>query len=214
MINRSECYLLIVLAALVLNTAACSQNQTCLGDVGDGDELEAIHLRQKRWLTMIPNGGVCKCVFSSVAPVRWAHKVVRSVNLAVNVQANYAIPAKIIWPHAENFFKERVLSADYVDNSRRDLYQLLERMIKSWGGDGRECLLKTICQTAGTPLHHNGMIGEILDLVFTPSDDEVVDSDYKLAWSYGANGVDCERLYKKCPLEHEMLGKFSKLVDL
>ncbi|KAL9697784.1 hypothetical protein quinque_001225 [Culex quinquefasciatus] len=166
MFIRFAWFLVIILSVQVQSFSAFEQNQTCLHDI-EHDVEEAFHHRHKRWLTMIPNGGVCKIVLSSATPVRWAHKVVRSVALAVNLQANYAIPARIIWPHAENFFKERVLSADYVDNSRKDLYRLLERIFQSWGGDGRECLLKTICQVAETPLQHNGLIGEILDVVFT-----------------------------------------------
>lgn len=166
MFIRFAWFLVIILSVQVQSFSAFEQNQTCHHDI-EHDVEEAFHHRHKRWLTMIPNGGVCKIVLSSVTPVRWAHKVVRSVALAVNLQANYAIPARIIWPHAENFFKERVLSEDYVDNSRKDLYRLLERIFQSWGGDGRECLLKTICQVAETPLQHNGLIGEILDVVFT-----------------------------------------------
>ncbi|XP_052566854.1 uncharacterized protein LOC120421222 [Culex pipiens pallens] len=211
---RIEWFLVIILSVQVQNFSACDLNQTCLHDI-EHDVEEAFHLRHKRWLTMIPNGGVCQIVLSTVAPVRFAHKVVRSVGVAVNLQANYAIPGRIIWPHAENFFKERVLSEDYVDNSRKDLYRLLERIFQSWGGDGRECLLKTICQVAETPLQHNGLIGEILDVVFTPPDDDAMDEDFKMAKLNGASGgEECAQIYNKCLVEHEFLNSISILIDI
>lgn len=37
----------------------------------------------------------------------------------------------------------------------------------SFGLKGRECLLRTICETAESPLRHNGLMGDILHIIFT-----------------------------------------------
>lgn len=107
-----------------------------------------------------------KIVFGAAYPVRWAHKLLRSLNLGLNLQANYAIPATIVWPVPTSIFKNR-LNNEFVDNSRGQLYRLLEKMFDSIGTSGRECVLRTICEIAETPLSHNGMFGEMLDVIFT-----------------------------------------------
>ncbi|XP_058817431.1 uncharacterized protein LOC131680740 [Topomyia yanbarensis] len=168
----------------------------------------ASHSRVKRFLNFVINGGVAKVVVGGVFPVRFHHKLKRSLNCAVNVQANYVIPPTIIWPVPEDVFKER-LNNDFVDNSRPQLYQLLEHMIDGWGRNGRSCVLRTICEVADTPLSHNGMFGEILDVIFTPSETDVMDSEYKQARQYGLHGVSCSRAFSECPDGHGILDVIS-----
>lgn len=142
---------------------------TCSGTCNETESSPStcdVHSREKRFLTYVVNGGVAKIVLGGVFPVYFHHKLKRSLNAAVNVQANYRIPADIIWPVPEDIFQQRV-NNDFIDNSRSQLYRLLERMIDTWGRNGRTCLLRTICELAETPLSHNGMFGEILDVIFT-----------------------------------------------
>ncbi|XP_058817428.1 uncharacterized protein LOC131680737 [Topomyia yanbarensis] len=158
--HRCLLFILVVLAVSSLRVDACSSNDTEPG--------QEVHQRQKRFLTFLPWGGVVKAVFSFVAPVKFQHRVKRSVNLAINCQANYPVPAKIIYPIPESYFKNRDFGdSNFMDNSRVQLYQLLEKMIGSWSPNGRACLLRTICEVADTPLKHNGLIGELLDIIFT-----------------------------------------------
>jgi hypothetical protein len=35
------------------------------------------------------------------------------------------------------------------------------------GIEGRSCVLRTICEVAETPLHHNGLVGELLHVMLT-----------------------------------------------
>ena len=41
-----------------------------------------------------------------------------------------------------------------------------ESMLKSFGMDGRACLLRAVCEVHETPLDHYGFLGEILKLLF------------------------------------------------
>uniref|UniRef100_A0A182JQ01 Uncharacterized protein n=1 Tax=Anopheles christyi TaxID=43041 RepID=A0A182JQ01_9DIPT len=174
------------------------------------------HNRDRRYVLSFPvNGGVAKVIFGFVAPVRFHHMLKRSLNLGINVQANYRILANIIFPHPDSVWKNRYSEDAYVETGRRQLYELLEKFLgrtddgRSPGAaSARACLLRTICEVADTPLTHNGMVGEILDVVFSPGDTDDLPDEYKIARRYGANGVDCGRMYAECPFGHGILDTF------
>ncbi|XP_050088573.1 uncharacterized protein LOC126572903 [Anopheles aquasalis] len=187
-------------------------------------DLPSVHRgRDRRYVLNYPvNGGVAKVVFGFIAPVRFHHKLKRSINLGLNLQANYRILPNIIFPHPESVWKNRFADgASYVDTSRRQLYQLLEKLLAGTGGTvststgssrtARNCLLRTICEIADTPLTHNGMVGELMDVVFTPGDTDELAEEYKMARRYGANGVDCSRVYDECPWGHGILDTITAL---
>ena len=75
--------------------------------------------------------------------------------------------------------------------------------------NGRECVLLTICQVAETPLSHNGFVGELLQIFFTPGKHEIINDEYRYAMKAGLHHVDCEKLYPDCPFEHRILDSFS-----
>uniref|UniRef100_A0A8W7PTP9 Uncharacterized protein n=1 Tax=Anopheles coluzzii TaxID=1518534 RepID=A0A8W7PTP9_ANOCL len=167
--------------------------------------------RSKRWILSYPiNGGVAKMVFGFLAPIRFHHPLPRSLNLSLNVQANYRILPAIIFPRPESIFKNRA-NSEYTDTSRKQFYELVERMLTGWNRNGRSCLLRTICEVAETPLHHNGLVGELFEVVFTPHETDQLGSEYTLARQYGANGVDCRRMYAECPLGHGLLDTISAI---
>uniref|UniRef100_A0A182P723 Uncharacterized protein n=1 Tax=Anopheles epiroticus TaxID=199890 RepID=A0A182P723_9DIPT len=169
----------------------------------------ALAQRSKRWVLSYPiNGGVAKMVFGFLAPIRFHHPLPRSLNFSLNVQANYRILPDIIFPRPESIFKNRA-NGEYTDTSRKQFYALVERMLTSWNRNGRSCLLRTICEVADTPLRHNGLIGELFEVVFTPHETDQLSSEYTLARKYGANGVDCRRMYAECPLGHGLLDTIS-----
>ncbi|XP_055633844.1 uncharacterized protein LOC129774172 [Toxorhynchites rutilus septentrionalis] len=194
----------IAVAGCVFNARDCNLNYT--------EPAQAVHWVQKRFVPFIPNGGVAKVLFTAALPVKFQHKTKRSLSWAHNLQANYAIPGRIIWPLPESYFKARLDEGSFVDNSRVQLYRILEKMVDSWNNNGRGCLLRTICEVADTPLKHNGLVGEILDVIFTPSEADRVDLEYKLASRYGANGVDCGRLYKECLAGYGLLDELSTVL--
>uniref|UniRef100_A0A182TBX4 Uncharacterized protein n=1 Tax=Anopheles maculatus TaxID=74869 RepID=A0A182TBX4_9DIPT len=171
----------------------------------------ALAQRSKRWILSYPiNGGVAKMVFGFLAPIRFHHPLPRSLNLSLNVQANYRIPATIIFPRPETIFKNRG-NNEYTDTSRKQFYAMVERMLTGWNRNGRSCLLRTICEVAETPLRHNGLVGELFEVIFTPHETDQLASEYTMARKYGANGVNCMRMYADCPLGHGLLDTISAM---
>ncbi|XP_049547911.1 uncharacterized protein LOC125959146 [Anopheles darlingi] len=212
------------------HTGGCGPNGTTLTTTttttsvatGHSDLPEPFHRgRDRRYVLNYPvNGGVAKVLFGFVAPVRFHHKLKRSINLGINLQANYRILPDIIFPHPESVWKNRYNDDAYIDTGRRQLYQLLEKLLAGTPGGNagsnataraRNCLLRTICEIADTPLTHNGMVGELMDVVFTPGDTDELADEYKMARRYGANGVDCSRLYDACPWGHGILDTITAL---
>ncbi|XP_058117965.1 uncharacterized protein LOC131284673 [Anopheles ziemanni] len=176
----------------------------------------AHHSRDRRYVLSFPvNGGVAKVLFGFVAPVRFHHKLRRSINLGINLQANYRILPNIIFPHPESVWKNRYNADAYVDTGRKQLYDLLLQFLAGAGGGSRRqartCLLRTICEVADTPLSHNGMVGEIMDIVFAPADTDDLAEEFKLARKYGANGVDCGRVYDECAWGHGILDTITAM---
>ncbi|XP_052844636.1 uncharacterized protein LOC128257603 [Drosophila gunungcola] len=77
--------------------------------------------------------------------------------------------------------------------------------------NGRVCVLKSICESATAPFDdRNGLLGEVLHILLTPSSSvdplsEHSDNDYLQAERLGAAGSDCDQVYPRCPtslLEH------------
>ncbi|XP_058449219.1 uncharacterized protein LOC131429187 [Malaya genurostris] len=189
--------LLLVLLVIESTIASCTDSN-----------ITSVHSRLKRWLSYYPNGGTAKIQVGFIVPVRFAHKLFRQLNMVHNFQGNYNIPSNIIWPVPSSIFKVRV-NNDYVDRSREQLYRLLEKTIDYLGSNGRECLLRAICEVSEAPLGHNGMIGEIIDVIFTPYDSEQIDQVYRQAKLSGLKGDNCEQLYKDCPIGHGLLEQVS-----
>ncbi|XP_041766418.1 uncharacterized protein LOC121590646 [Anopheles merus] len=176
------------------------------------DEITARLERAKRWLNYPINGGLAKVVLGLVIPIRFHHPLPRVIVNTYNLQANYRIPATIIYPHPESVFQNRALERPAgEDQSRRQLYALLEQGLSRAGRNGRACLLRAVCEVAEMPLKHNGLIGEIIDVIFTPSASDRLEPDYLLARSYGQQGRDCTAQYTDCPAGHGLFDGISFL---
>ncbi|KAF3429487.1 hypothetical protein E2986_00107 [Frieseomelitta varia] len=116
----------------------------------------------------------------------------KAVSFSLTFEANYALPGE--WnstyylddPH----LKKRSLN-------RRLAYDILMNKLESFGYSGKYCLLKMICEVANYPLTSNGVLGDVLQILFTPSSSqnenlpsEVTEAEYT---------KDCNYRYKKCP---------------
>ncbi|BFF89018.1 uncharacterized protein DMAD_07867 [Drosophila madeirensis] len=86
------------------------------------------------------------------------------------------------------------------------MYRGIEMVIANAGLPGRSCLLRLICEHAALPLNHeSGLLGEVLNIVLTPSSsrDELAahgsNRDYHASERFGRRGGDCEAFYaSKC----------------
>ncbi|XP_069694334.1 uncharacterized protein [Periplaneta americana] len=122
------------------------------------------------------------------------------VSMAWNIEAHYHLPTnytELVLP----FIVSGVARSEREINRRR-AYQFTEEKFNSYGLDGRECLLRTICETSESSIRHNGLLGDILHIIFTPSSsaDENLHPDFPLAEKRGKSGSDCRISYPKCPI--------------
>lgn len=93
------------------------------------------------------------------------------------------------------------------DKTRILFYNFLEILLNRNGINGKECICRTICEINFSPLKHNGIFGEILDVVFMPGK-EKLPIDYMHAKEAGIAGADCLTLYSKCQIGEGILDKF------
>ncbi|XP_061388287.1 uncharacterized protein LOC133323369 [Musca vetustissima] len=80
------------------------------------------------------------------------------------------------------------------DEAQLFLYTFAENLMHRHGGNGRECLLKAICENAQIDVHQ-GLYAELLYRFLRPHRN--LDSYYVDAWHMGLKGVDCQSNYPK-----------------
>ncbi|XP_029158871.1 uncharacterized protein LOC114931097 [Nylanderia fulva] len=119
-----------------------------------------------------------------------------SISLSYFFEANYVLPPNITYFEPWTELKRRKRTID-----RATIYRVLESKFESSGNPGRECLLRAICETSEYPLRHNGMIGDIMHVIFTPSASrhEGLPRDVVEAELVGRNG-SCFKYQPQCPL--------------
>ncbi|KAL0821263.1 hypothetical protein ABMA28_005863 [Loxostege sticticalis] len=70
-----------------------------------------------------------------------------------------------------------------------------------YGYPGRACLLLSICENASAMFRHNGVVGDLLHLILTPStsmsEEEIADSYYEAEY-YGIE-ESCDQYSLNCP---------------
>ncbi|XP_044758933.1 uncharacterized protein LOC123316777 [Coccinella septempunctata] len=118
----------------------------------------------------------------------------KNAYLAYNFEANYLVPGN------ETSFEYPPLLGRNID--RTLIYKALETKLRSIGYMGKPCLLRIICELASshTILHANGILGDILHVVFTPSSSKNPDleEDYEKAEEVGRQVGNCSKFSKKC----------------
>nr|XP_049702039.1 uncharacterized protein LOC126055711 [Helicoverpa armigera] len=96
---------------------------------------------------------------------------------------------------------DRSIEAPKKVMTRSSVYTLIESMLQKHGYPGRPCLLRLICENAYAHFLHNGLIGDLIYLILTPSasmsEDDVEDSFYEAEY-YGLE-KKCKRYTKRCP---------------
>ncbi|XP_063366933.1 uncharacterized protein LOC134655402 isoform X1 [Cydia amplana] len=84
---------------------------------------------------------------------------------------------------------------------RAIMYSIAEDMFTNFGMEGRECLLRAICEIHSHPLTNFGFLGEVMKLFFTPSKSPYATllSEYVEAQKAGEKGGECWPYYRLCP---------------
>ncbi|RLU21509.1 hypothetical protein DMN91_005882 [Ooceraea biroi] len=162
-----------------------------LSKTANSDIAEILH-RPIRSLTFPENSNMGIFVALSVP----LEHPLNSVSLSYFFEANYGLPPNITYFEPWLVRKRRRRNID-----RTAIYRVLEGKFESSGYPGRECLLRAICETSEYPIRHNGMIGDIVHVIFTPSTSrcEGLPQDVAEAELAGRDG-SCSEYRLQCPL--------------
>ncbi|XP_037971832.2 uncharacterized protein LOC105385430 [Plutella xylostella] len=86
--------------------------------------------------------------------------------------------------------------------TRKLLYIFIESMLERHGFSGRACLLRAICESSTRHLLHNGVVGDLLHLVLTPStsepEEDIEDCFYEA--EYWGELELCDYYLEDCPI--------------
>lgn len=172
--------------------------------------------RHRRFL-VFPNGGNARFGAGYLIPTDIP--LYQNINVLNNLNWFYPVPPNWVWKsnvwpglyqgRSMNNGNETQKQSPIPDSSRKIAYEIIESILNKEGRNGHECMLRAICEVAETPVNHNGIIGELMQIFFTPGDFEPLDSDYRIARKAGFHHVNCEKLYPDCPIGHGILDSIS-----
>ncbi|KAJ8961621.1 hypothetical protein NQ314_005911, partial [Rhamnusium bicolor] len=92
----------------------------------------------------------------------------RLINLSWCAQSNYNLPFNV-----SNFTPMTIATREnnnFLDISRKKFYKYIVQYLDGLGLDGEECLLRSICEIAETPMYikeQNTLLEKIVHFVFT-----------------------------------------------
>ncbi|CAD7091045.1 unnamed protein product [Hermetia illucens] len=160
--------------------------------------------RDKRFIVFL-GSGVHKFVCGVSIPVSLEDKKPwRSLGAVYGFQGEYPVPVTpIYWWNkwegrslAEVKMQYNKNGSYKPDESRIFIYALIEFYLNRAGKNGRQCLLRAICENALID-EFGGIIGEVISAVLKPSDDS--DDEYQDAYKAGRYGAICTTMYPECP---------------
>ncbi|XP_015182760.1 PREDICTED: uncharacterized protein LOC107069729 [Polistes dominula] len=116
----------------------------------------------------------------------------KSILFSYYFEANYGLPGdwnSSYYTEVEHLKKKRNLD-------RRLAYDIISKQLESNGYSRQDCLLKTICEVAKYSLNGNGLLGDIIRILFAPSSsqdenlpNEIIEAEFE---------ENCNRRYKDC----------------
>ncbi|KAL4717315.1 hypothetical protein ACJJTC_017202 [Scirpophaga incertulas] len=160
------------------------------------------HKRQKRYLIFTPatQWGVFATISIPLHPET-------TVSMAWFFEANYYTIDNATWYQPLlgdvqfNQGRSRRTSDSEEMFTRTHVYASIESMLQKHGYPGRWCLLRSICENASIHTLHNGVVGDLLHLILTPSssaEEEELEDAYYEAEFYGKED-QCRKYYTNCP---------------
>ncbi|XP_058792696.1 uncharacterized protein LOC131665095 [Phymastichus coffea] len=193
---------------LVLGFQSCLPSQTTL-------------LRDKRQALLppplvYPFGGTLKLLVGHAMPIALPG---RTLSYSQNLQFQFALPQNASF--FADYFTARTGARrrrqTELLHERATFYGYLQREVHRRGGPGKECVKRSICESAETPLGDQGLVGEILQVLLTPDygyegqgGARALDEDYLAAAQRGRRTGDCGRAYD-CPKGFGLLDHISRL---
>ncbi|XP_034240199.1 uncharacterized protein LOC117644694 [Thrips palmi] len=136
--------------------------------------------RHARNLVFYPAGNKVQIQMGVGIPLQLPHQ---AVTTGFILKSNYRTPSNAtMYTRPQEYFSSR--SARAAANapdaggltehlaSRWDLYTALQGTLEQLGGgagSGRQCLLRAVCEAAAFTVRHDGLLGELLHVLLTPS---------------------------------------------
>ncbi|XP_066985925.1 uncharacterized protein [Macrobrachium rosenbergii] len=121
------------------------------------------------------------------------------------VSVDFGINMNVKLPNNSDINLGRSLDGAGSDD-RRDFLGKMETFLSTFGIDGHECTLRTICEVAELPFDH-GVFGEVVNMILSATigssshyeNNEITD-EYTEAEYYGREHGSCDSIYAGCPL--------------
>ncbi|KDR23463.1 hypothetical protein L798_08665 [Zootermopsis nevadensis] len=154
--------------------------------------------RMRRFLVYPDNGSYAELIMGFGLPILIQDE---SLTMGTVIKLLYDFPTNSSVYLDSVFNRERRTVSK---TSRWDIYSMLESACDRLGLDGRACVLRAICEAADTTLQYNGLAGEVLHVLLTPSTTMEVHRNYMDREYYAAErlGTDvsgsCQLLYPEC----------------
>ncbi|ENN72348.1 hypothetical protein HUJ04_006821 [Dendroctonus ponderosae] len=176
---------------------------------------EKILHRDKRYL-VFPFQGTFKTVYSFAVPWKLGPK--QEMGVGWNFQFQYALPnsTDVLTNYPPSISREtRDINDEVVLSDRKIFYDGVESMLDSRDINGRECLLRTICENQYYSHFddESGLLGQILHVFLTPNSkegpDPELDEIYSDAQKAGVFGADCSTAFPKCNMERSFFDTFA-----
>ncbi|KAL1506606.1 hypothetical protein ABEB36_005935 [Hypothenemus hampei] len=175
-----------------------------------------IHHRQKRYL-LFPFQGTFKTVLSFAIPWKLGPK--QEMGVGWNFQFQYPLPYNTTafsnYPPTLSRSARDKRDSSEIMSDRAMFYRGVESFLERHDINGKQCLLKTICENADYNhfTDESGLLVQILHVFLTPNNgngvDPMLDPDYSDAQKAGEFGVDCTSSYPDCNMERSFFNLFS-----
>ncbi|XP_055326696.1 uncharacterized protein LOC129580373 [Sitodiplosis mosellana] len=130
------------------------------------------------------------------------------------------------WFEPEHFDRSKDPTAlkgpQNLGTTRWTIYKGMAAIAESKGLSGKPCVLRSICESAHTLFDYsNGIIGELMHIVMSPSatQDEISDYsdlEYYRAERLGKEGAPCERVFKDCRISilEQFTGVYTPIMNM
>nr|XP_023029755.1 uncharacterized protein LOC111517735 [Leptinotarsa decemlineata] len=122
-------------------------------------------------------------------------------------EANYELPSN------ETEFRYPTIVGAGSSSARTFIYGIVKRKIEEYGYNGKECLLRTICEAAEYSTEGTGVLGDILHILLTPSTSRKEDNlrEYEEAEEAGGE-KKCKPYQTNCSFS--LLDTFSRIGNI
>ncbi|KAJ8688556.1 hypothetical protein QAD02_024351 [Eretmocerus hayati] len=138
----------------------------------------------------------------------------RTLAYLQNLQFQFPLPTNSSF-FTEFFRSGRRRRQARATDDRAVFYRMVEHELERRGRPGRDCIKRSICESAETPLKDDGLMGEIFHVLLTPDygNSVNVDSSYKEAAEVGRMGQDCSKAFSACPEGLGILDHVSEVLE-